>query len=109
MIFGTQNLLISCQKCKFCSNVYNNCGTDGWFPAVYSDVSQWCTESLPFALQVLLNQKEISGEEIDFILDSYPPHTPINLILEEGDPGSLPFFSQKQKQDTELEYSLLSS
>ncbi|XP_027081356.2 probable inactive ATP-dependent zinc metalloprotease FTSHI 1, chloroplastic [Coffea arabica] len=60
-------------------------------------------------VKVLLNQKEISGEEIDFILDSYPPHTPINLILEEGDPGSLPFFSQKQKQDTELEYSLLSS
>lgn len=60
-------------------------------------------------VKVLLNQKEISGEEIDFILDSYPPHTPINLILEERDPGSLLFFRQKQKQDTELEYSLLSS
>ncbi|KAL3499211.1 hypothetical protein ACH5RR_038304 [Cinchona calisaya] len=60
-------------------------------------------------VKVLLNQKEISGEAIDFVLDSYPPHTPIDLILEERDPGSLPFFSQKQEQDTELEYSLLSS
>lgn len=65
-------------------------------------------EFLVFAFQVLLNQKEISGEEIDFILDNYPAHTATNLILEERDPGSLPFFSQKQEQDTELEYRLLS-
>ncbi|KAF5938530.1 hypothetical protein HYC85_022789 [Camellia sinensis] len=57
-------------------------------------------------VKVLLNQKEISGEEIDFILNSYPPHTPTSRILEEKDPGSLPFFKQEQESQ-ELEYSLL--
>lgn len=60
-----------------------------------------------FHLQVLLNQKEISGEAIEFILDNYPPHTPTSLILEERDPGSLPLFQQSQEQDQESEYSLL--
>ncbi|THG18049.1 hypothetical protein TEA_019443 [Camellia sinensis var. sinensis] len=57
-------------------------------------------------VKVLLNQKEISGKEIDFILNSYPPHTPTSRILEEKDPGSLPFFKQEQESQ-ELEYSLL--
>lgn len=57
-------------------------------------------------VKVLLNQKEISGEEIDFIVNSYPPHTPTSRILEEKDPGSLPFFKQEQESQ-ELEYSLL--
>lgn len=57
-------------------------------------------------VKVLLNQKEISGEEIDFILNSYPPHTPTSRILEEKDPGSLPFFKQ-ERESQELEYSLL--
>lgn len=58
-------------------------------------------------VKVLLNQKEISGEEIEFILNKYPPHTPANLILEERDPGTLPFYNQNQEQDHELELSLL--
>lgn len=57
-------------------------------------------------VKVLLNQKEISGKEIDFIVNSYPPHTPTSRILEEKDPGSLPFFKQEQESQ-ELEYSLL--
>lgn len=47
---------------------------------------------------MLLDQKEISGEEIDFILNSYPQHTPVNCILEEKDPGSLPFFEEKEER-----------
>uniref|UniRef100_A0A5B7A7Y5 AAA+ ATPase domain-containing protein n=2 Tax=Davidia involucrata TaxID=16924 RepID=A0A5B7A7Y5_DAVIN len=58
-------------------------------------------------VKVLLNKKEISGEEIDFVLNNYPQHTPTSLILEEKDPGSLPFFRQNQEQGHELEYSLL--
>lgn len=57
-----------------------------------------------FHFQVLLNQKEISGAEIDFILDKYPAETPVNLLLEEENPGSLPFF--REEQGYELEYEL---
>nr|GMC97967.1 probable inactive ATP-dependent zinc metalloprotease FTSHI 1, chloroplastic [Ipomoea batatas] len=60
-------------------------------------------------VKVLLKQKEISGEEIDFILSNYPPHTPASLLLEEGDPGSLPLFHREQEKANEIEYSLLSS
>ncbi|KAF7828124.1 putative inactive ATP-dependent zinc metalloprotease FTSHI 1, chloroplastic [Senna tora] len=55
------------------------------------------------AIKVLLNQKEISGEEIDFILNKYPPHTPLHLLLEEENPGSLPFFKEQVR---DLEYAL---
>ncbi|KAJ1438066.1 P-loop containing nucleoside triphosphate hydrolase [Sesbania bispinosa] len=54
------------------------------------------------AIKVLLNQKEISGEELDFILNNYPPHTPLHL-LEEEDPGSLPF---NKEQVHDLEYAI---
>lgn len=57
--------------------------------------------------QVLLNQKEISGAEIDFILDKYPPETPISLLLEEENPGSLPFFGEENGY--ELEHALATS
>lgn len=43
-----------------------------------------------------MEQKEISGEEIDFILDNYPPQTPVSHLLEEKNPGSLPFSRQEQ-------------
>lgn len=43
------------------------------------------------AVKVLISQEEISGEEIDFILDNYPPQTPISVLLQEENPGSLPF------------------
>ena len=52
-------------------------------------------------LQVLLNQKEISGEEIDFILNKYPPQTPLSRLLEEENPGNLPFIKQEQERDVE--------
>ncbi|KAK6263271.1 hypothetical protein QUC31_009087 [Theobroma cacao] len=53
------------------------------------------------AVKVLLNQKEISGEEIDFILNKYPPQTPLSLLLGEENPGSLPFIKQEQELDLE--------
>lgn len=56
-------------------------------------------------IKVLLDQKEISGEEIDFILDKYPPQTSISLLLEEDDPGSLPFI--RQDDCREIEYALV--
>ncbi|XAR55148.1 hypothetical protein NMG60_11030559 [Bertholletia excelsa] len=58
-------------------------------------------------VKVLLNRKEISGEEIDFILKSYPQHTPTSRVLEEKDPGSLPFSKLDQEEGRELEYTLL--
>lgn len=60
-------------------------------------------------VKVLLNQKEISGTEIDYIISNYPANTPASLILQEGDPGSLPLYMQSKEQGKELEYSLLSS
>ncbi|XVF51296.1 hypothetical protein PTKIN_Ptkin04bG0173600 [Pterospermum kingtungense] len=53
------------------------------------------------AVKVLLNQKEISGEEIDFILNNYPPQSPLSLLLEEENPGSLPFTKQEEERDLE--------
>lgn len=60
-------------------------------------------------VKVLLDRKEINGYEIDFILDNYPPETPTSLVLEERNPGSLPFFEDEQSQSKELEYTLLTS
>ncbi|KAF5734990.1 ATP-dependent zinc metalloprotease FtsH [Tripterygium wilfordii] len=57
------------------------------------------------AVKVLLNQTEISGEEIDFILNNYPPQTPLSLLFKEEDPGTLPLF--RRDQEPELEYALL--
>ncbi|KAK0586954.1 hypothetical protein LWI29_015150 [Acer saccharum] len=56
-------------------------------------------------VKVLLNKKEISGEEIDFILNNYPPQTPLSLLLEEENPGTLPFI--KKEQGNEFEYALV--
>ncbi|ONI07480.1 hypothetical protein PRUPE_5G122500 [Prunus persica] len=58
-------------------------------------------------VKVLLERKEISGEEIDFILNKYPPQTPLKLLFEEENPGSLKFIKQEQEQERELEYALL--
>ncbi|GAB2296512.1 Probable inactive ATP-dependent zinc metalloprotease FTSHI 1, chloroplastic [Dionaea muscipula] len=55
-------------------------------------------------VKVLLNQKEIRGVEIDHILDSYPPQTPVSLLLEEENPDSLPFF--REAEEHKLEYAL---
>lgn len=58
---------------------------------------------------MLLDQREVSGEEIDFILDNYPPQMATSLVLEERNPGSLPFLDQKEAENKELEYTMLSS
>ncbi|PSR91429.1 Inactive ATP-dependent zinc metalloprotease FTSHI 1 like [Actinidia chinensis var. chinensis] len=60
-------------------------------------------------VKVLVNKKEISGKEIDFIVNNYPAHTPASRILEETDPGALPFFKQEQEEGSEMEYNLLST
>ncbi|XP_057802494.1 probable inactive ATP-dependent zinc metalloprotease FTSHI 1, chloroplastic [Salvia miltiorrhiza] len=60
-------------------------------------------------VKVLLDQRELTGEEIDFIIENYPPQTPPSLVLEERDPGSLPFFQQDLPETQELEYTMLSS
>ncbi|ESQ54944.1 hypothetical protein EUTSA_v10024337mg [Eutrema salsugineum] len=51
-------------------------------------------------VKVLLNQKEISGEAIDYILDHYPPQTPLNSLLQEQNPGSLPFVPEHLRRDS---------
>ncbi|KAF3448725.1 hypothetical protein FNV43_RR09438 [Rhamnella rubrinervis] len=57
------------------------------------------------AVKVLLNQQEIKGEEIDFILNNYPPQTPVSVLFEEENPGSLPFVTKEQER--ELEHALI--
>ncbi|KAK7399096.1 hypothetical protein VNO78_10271 [Psophocarpus tetragonolobus] len=56
-------------------------------------------------IKVLLNQNEISGEEIEFILNKYPPQTPLRLLEEEESAGNLPF---TKEQVHDLEYALKS-
>ncbi|KAD2394491.1 hypothetical protein E3N88_41468 [Mikania micrantha] len=58
-------------------------------------------------IKVLLRQMEMTGDEIDYILDKYPPNTPTSRLLEEGDPGSLEFFKQTQGQDLELDQAFI--
>ncbi|KAF5182372.1 Atp-dependent zinc metalloprotease ftsh [Thalictrum thalictroides] len=53
-------------------------------------------------VKVLVDKKEISGQQIEYILDQYPAETPIRLLLEEENPGSLPFFEAEQRGDMEL-------
>ncbi|KAK8933910.1 ATP-dependent zinc metalloprotease FtsH [Platanthera zijinensis] len=43
-------------------------------------------------IKVLLDNKEINGDHIEFIIENYPAEAPVRLVLEEKDPGSLPFF-----------------
>ncbi|ERN14097.1 hypothetical protein AMTR_s00021p00235220 [Amborella trichopoda] len=40
-------------------------------------------------VQVLLSEKEISGNHIEFILNNYPADTPVDLVLKEENPGRL--------------------
>lgn len=53
-------------------------------------------------VKVLLDQKEISGDHIEFIIDNYPAKTPARVVLEEKDPGSLPFFFDDGDRDAVL-------
>ncbi|KAF9601120.1 hypothetical protein IFM89_017025 [Coptis chinensis] len=53
-------------------------------------------------VKVLLDKKEISGEQIEYILDQYPAETPVRHLLEEESPGSLPFFEMERECDFEL-------
>ncbi|XP_020234785.1 probable inactive ATP-dependent zinc metalloprotease FTSHI 1, chloroplastic [Cajanus cajan] len=55
-------------------------------------------------IKVLLDQKEISGDEIEFILSKYPSQTPLHLLEEEEEnAGNLPFTNE---QVHDLEYAL---
>ncbi|MQM07532.1 hypothetical protein Taro_040374 [Colocasia esculenta] len=47
-------------------------------------------------VKVLLDRKEISGHDIEFILDKYPAETPVDLVLGEPNPGDLPFFDRER-------------
>lgn len=51
------------------------------------------------SLQVLLDRKEISGDQIEYILINYPSGTPVNLVLEEQSPGSLPLLEAELGRD----------
>lgn len=53
-------------------------------------------------VKVLLDRKEISGEQIEFILNNYPADTPIKLIMNEKSPGSLPLFALNEERDLTL-------
>ncbi|WCJ26538.1 ATP-dependent zinc metalloprotease FtsH [Euphorbia peplus] len=59
------------------------------------------------AVKVLLNQKEISGEEIDYILNNYPPQTRLSRLSEEENPGTLPLFGAERGR--EVNHALLTS
>ncbi|KAL2547610.1 FtsH extracellular protease family [Forsythia ovata] len=56
-------------------------------------------------IQVLLNRGEITGDDIEVILDNYPPQTPVSQVMEEIDPGSIPFSMKMQAHSNESEYS----
>ncbi|CAN8325730.1 unnamed protein product [Cochlearia groenlandica] len=58
-------------------------------------------------VKVLLNKKEISGEAIDFILDHYPPETPLNSLLQEQNPDTLPFVPEHLHRDSSGDFVLL--
>ncbi|KAL2524938.1 FtsH extracellular protease family [Abeliophyllum distichum] len=55
-------------------------------------------------IQVLLNREEITGNDIELILDNYSPQTPASQVMEEIDPGSPPFSMKMQAQSNESEY-----
>lgn len=52
--------------------------------------------------KVLLDNNEISGDQIEFILKNYPAETPVKLVLEEKNPGSLPLFEVDRDRDMVL-------
>eukprot|EP01018_Ginkgo_biloba_P007272 Gb_20809 [translate_table: standard] len=41
-------------------------------------------------IEVLMERREISGHDLDLIIDQYPADTPVHLVEEEENPGSLP-------------------
>lgn len=53
-------------------------------------------------VKVLLDSKEISGDQIEFILNNYPADTPVKLVLDEKSPGSLPLFKLNEDHDLAL-------
>ena len=44
-----------------------------------------------------MDRKEISGDHIEFILDNYPAEMAVELVLEERDPGKLPFLERENE------------
>ncbi|KAI3873728.1 hypothetical protein MKX03_029458 [Papaver bracteatum] len=55
-------------------------------------------------VRVLLDNMEISEDELEYILDNYPSETPLKLLLEEENPGTLPFFETENGLDSELSF-----
>ncbi|KAJ8436544.1 hypothetical protein Cgig2_031485 [Carnegiea gigantea] len=60
-------------------------------------------------VKVLLNQKEMSGAEIDRILDKYPAETPMTVLLDEECPDSLPSYGEERGQELEHVFSTTST
>lgn len=46
--------------------------------------------ALAKAVYVLIEMQEITGDDLDVIIDQYPADTPVHLVEEEENPGSLP-------------------
>ncbi|KAG9448252.1 hypothetical protein H6P81_014380 [Aristolochia fimbriata] len=53
-------------------------------------------------IRVLLDKKEIFGDQIEYILNTYPAEAPVELVLEEENPGSLPPFEAQNGNDLVL-------
>eukprot|EP00268_Persea_americana_P045699 TRINITY_DN4673_c2_g1_i5.p1 TRINITY_DN4673_c2_g1~~TRINITY_DN4673_c2_g1_i5.p1 ORF type:complete len:205 (-),score=36.85 TRINITY_DN4673_c2_g1_i5:586-1200(-) len=53
-------------------------------------------------VRVLIDRKEINGDQIEYILNNYPSGTPVNLVLEEENPGSLPLLEAELGRDLVL-------
>ncbi|PKA45740.1 ATP-dependent zinc metalloprotease FtsH [Apostasia shenzhenica] len=58
-------------------------------------------------VKVLLDNKEISGDHIEFIINNYPSEASVKLVLEEKNPGSLPFFDANKDHNLVLTTQLL--
>lgn len=46
--------------------------------------------ALAKAVYVIMEMQEITGADLDIIIDQYPADTPVHLVEEEDNPGSLP-------------------
>lgn len=46
--------------------------------------------ALAKAVYVIMEMREITGDDLDVIIDQYPADTPVALVEEEDNPGSLP-------------------
>lgn len=59
--------------------------------------------ALTKAIHVLLEKQEMFGHELDLILDSYPPGSPVQLVEDETDPAALPTNQRTSAEGNPLE------